>query len=621
MRTTIYPIMKSRILTLLMFVSFAFSAFAYDFEVGDFQYNIINLSDRTAEIVGTTNNECEQVNIPSEVMFNGMDIHVISIGQNVFSKNKKLKEVVVGDGIRNINKSFYACEKLNKVELGTATDSLIGAFEYCDSLREVTFKSASCYVSRWAFHGCEKLSVINIPSVNTWCSYRFEDCLFHDLKEDVFLYVQGKPIISVALPDGLTHIGNYQFAGLRTIKEMKLPQTIKVIGEGAFAGINVKDISIPEECDSILDQAFEGLHLEKLIIPANVKYLGQLGGGYYAYYGATIGKLIFEETTDSITINHTHVTGNNSYAQPSDFMDGMSINEIQLRRPIKGLFYTYYYKSNPNSTAMKKAYSDSYSSAFYKNKTLNKIVIGRYFRELSARTFSGCSNIDSLIIEDTDEPITFSQDCTYLEEEKSNPSFYDEKPYYRSEFGESPLKYVYIGRNIIYKEIAVDYWSPYKYTGVRPSPFASKCMVKEITIGNNVTSLPDNNLFKNCPIEIVCIGERLNEIPEGTFSHTENSLKTITLHNETPPTYISGFSNYDYVNCKLFVPRSAMDSYKPSEPWGKFWNINDLETTSIDSITTKKDLSKNHIYSINGTKVTTPSNGIYIINGKKVLYK
>ena len=98
-------------------------------------------------------------------------------------------------------------------------------------------------------------------------------------------------------------------------------------------------------------------------------------------------------------------------------------------------------------------------------------------------------------------------------------------------------------------------------------------------------------------------------------------MKTITLHNETPPTYISGFSNYDYVNCKLFVPRSAMDSYKFSEPWGKFWNINDLETTGIDNIKTEKDLSKNHIYSINGTKVITPSKGIYIIKGKKVLYK
>ncbi len=620
MRTTIYPIMKSRILTLLMFVLFAFSAFAYDFEVGDFQYNIINLSDRTAEIVGTTNNECEQVNIPSEVIFNGIGIHVISIGQKVFSENQNLKEVVVGDGIRKINKSFYACKKLNKVELGTSTDSLIDAFEYCDSLREVTFKSASCYVSRWTFDGCKKLSVINIPSVNAWCSYRFENSLFHDLKEDVFLYVQGQPIISVTLPYGLTHIGNYQFAGLRTIKEMKLPQTVRVIGEGAFAGISVKDISIPEECDSILDQAFEGLHLEKLIIPANVKYLGQLGGGYYAYYGATIGKLIFEETTDSITINHTHVTGKYS-VEPSDFMDGMSINEIQLRRPIKGLFYTYYYRSNPNSSAMKKAYSDPYSSAFYRNKTLNKVVIGRYFRELSVRTFSGCSNIDSLIIEDTDEPITFSQDCTYLIANKSYPNVYDEKPYYSSEFDESPLKYVYIGRNIIYKEIAVDYWSSYKYTGERPSPFSSKGTVKEVVVGNNVTSLPDNNLFRDCPIETICIGERLNEIPAGTFSHTENSLKSITLHSEIPPTYISGFSNYDYVNCKLFVPRSAMDSYKSSEPWGNFWNISDWETTGIDSITIKKGLSNNRIYTINGTKVITPSKGIYIINGKKVLYK
>lgn len=207
-----------------------------------------------------------------------------------------------------------------------------------------------------------------------------------------------------------------------------------------------------------------------------------------------------------------------------------------------------------------------------------------------------------------------------MREKKDNPDYYDIKPYYSSEFGDSPLEYVYVGRNIIYKEIDVEYYWQYKYTGKRPSPFASKT-VKEIFIGDNVETLPDKNLFKDCPIETICIGKRLDEIPEGTFSHTENSLKTITLHNETPPTYISGFSNYDYVNCKLFVPRSAMDSYKLSEPWGKFWNINDLETTGIDNIKTEKDLSKNHIYSINGTKVIAPSKGIYIINGKKIIYK
>lgn len=493
MRTTIYPVMKSRILTLLMFVSFAFSAFAYDFEVGDFQYNIINISDRTAEIVGTTNNECEQVNIPSEVIFNGIGIHVISIGQKVFSENKNLKEVVVGDGIKEIN----------------------------------------------------------------------------------------------------------------------LPQTVRVIGKSAFTETGIKEISIPEGCDSIMDYAFEGLKLEKLIIPASVQYLGNLR--------TATRKLIFEETTDTITIDNdgAHRKNNNEYRE-AEYMQG--VREVQLKRPIKGLLaITGYY--NTYSNYEQTAHYGVNSSAFYGNETLRKIVIGKYFnKELHANTFVNCRYLDSLIIEDADEPIIFFQSCSAMIKKKDDPDYYDIKPYYSSEFGDSPLEYVYVGRNIIYKEIDVESYWQCKYTGKRPSPFASKT-VKEIFIGDNVETLPDKNLFKDCPIETICIGKRLDEIPEGTFSHTENSLKTITLHNETPPTYISGFSNYDYVNCKLFVPHSAMDLYKSSEPWGKFWNINDLETTGIDNIKTEKDLSKNHIYSINGTKVIAPSKGIYIINGKKIIYK
>lgn len=604
--------MKSRILALFIFVSFAFSAFAYDFEVGDFQYNIINLSDRTAEIVGTTNNECEQVYIPSEVIFNGMGIHVISIGQKVFSENNNLKEVVVEDGIRKIDYSFYNCKNLSKVELGTYTDTLIRAFDNCYNLREVTFKSESCYVSS-AFYGCKSLSIVNIPSISTWCSYRFNYWPFSGLEKDIYLYIQGQPVVSVTVPYGLTHIGNGQFAGIRTIKEINLPQTVRVIGKGAFAETGIKEISIPEGCDSIMDYAFEGLKLEKLIIPASVQYLGNLR--------TATRKLIFEETTDTITIDNDGADrkNNNEYRE-AEYMQG--VREVQLKRPIKGLLaITGYYKTNTYSNYEKTAHYDVNSSAFYGNETLRKIVIGKYFnKELHANTFVNCRYLDSLIIEDADEPIIFFQSCSAMIEKKDNPGYYDIKPYYSSEFGDSPLEYVYVGRNIIYKEIDVEYYWQYKYTGKRPSPFASKT-VKEIFIGDNVETLPDKNLFKDCPIETICIGKRLDEIPEGTFSHTENSLKTITLHNETPPTYISGFSNYDYVNCKLFVPRSAMDSYKLSEPWGKFWNINDLETTGIDNIKTEKDLSKNHIYSINGTKVIAPSKGIYIINGKKIIYK
>lgn len=588
-------ILKSRILALFMFASFAFPALAYDFKVDDFQYNIINISDKTAEIVGTTNNECEQVTVPSEVTYNGKTIHVVSIGEKVFSNNQTLKSVVIGDGIRKINNSFYACKNLTNVELGAATDTLIRAFEYCHSLENITFKSSNCYISIGTFLYCEKISVINIPSIDVWCSYEFEGYLFRDCENDVSLYVQGKPVVSVDIPNGVTRIDQWQFAGLTTIKEINLPQSLRVIEEGAFAKSGVSNISIPENCDSIMDHVFQGVRLEKLVIPANVKYLGQLGGGYYSTYGATIGELIFEETTDTITIHHTHVTGSSSYQYGSDYMDGMTISEVQLRRPIKGLYYSpTHYKNGFWITDD----PDPYSSAFYGYKDLKRVVLGKYFDEIHEKTFSGCSGLDALIIEDADMPITFSQNYSA----------------YTSEFSDCPLTYVYIGRNIIYKSIHMN-------TDTRPSPFSSKKTVKEVVIGDNVETLPDENLFKDCPIENICIGKKLQEIPAGTFSHTENSLKGIMLFNENPPTYTSGFSNYDYVNCKLGVLYSAMEVYKSSEPWCNFWNISELYVTGIDNVTTEQCPNKHDIYTITGVKVATPSKGIYIVDGKKVLYK
>lgn len=597
MRTTIYPIMKSRILALLMFVSFAFSAFAYDFEVGDFQYNIINLSDRTAEIVGTTNYECEQVNIPSEVIFNGIGIHVTSIGQKVFSENKNLKEVVVGDGIRKIDDSFNGCKSLNKVELGTYTDSLINAFEACTNLEEVTFKSSQCYISGWTFVDCYNLSIINIPSMKAWCSYEF-DCGQFGSNHTVSLCIAGTPIDYVHIPNGVTHIGKYQFAGIKSITKLDMPSTIKTIGEYSFANTGINNILIPESCDTIMDCAFQGLQLEELRIPANVRFIGDLTESRYGRSYGKIGKLVFSETTDSIVLGRYNET-------LTGFFEYMPVYEIELRRPLNKMRYI----AGLSGAVTTEHYSQ--------RESLKKVIVGKNFTELTSGTFLGCTGLDSLIIEDSDTPITFVQNSQYEERVRHERDYiYEYRPRYISEFKDCPLGYVYIGRNINYKEPNY-YWNGDK----RQSPFSSKGMVKEIAIGNNVTSLPDDNLFKDCPIEKICIGASLNDIPENTFFHTENSLNTITLHNETPPTYISGFSNYDYVNCKLFVPHSAIDLYKSSEPWSKFWNINDLETTGIENTIITNESRKNDIYSINGVKVKAPSKGFYIINGKKVLYR
>lgn len=149
-------------------------------------------------------------------------------------------------------------------------------------------------------------------------------------------------------------------------------------------------------------------------------------------------KLIFEETTDTITIDNDGAYRKNNYEySEAEYMQG--VREVQLKRPIKGLLaITGYYKTN--NSYEKTAHYGENSSAFYGNETLRKIVIGKYFnKELHANTFVNCRYLDSLIIEDADEPIIFFQSCSAMIKKKDAPDYYDIKPYYSSEFGDSPL--------------------------------------------------------------------------------------------------------------------------------------------------------------------------------------
>lgn len=275
------------------------------------------------------------------------------------------------------------------------------------------------------------------------------------------------------------------------------------------------------------------------------------------------------------------------------------------------------------------------SSAFYGMKSLESVVLGENVGLINARYFRGCSNLKKLKIADSSLPITFKQDFGFTKEHINYYDYYT--PIYYSEFGNSPLEEVYIGRNIIFERESMGE-SYHELDGNRPSPFNSKHSVTNLTFGNNVNSLPAKGLFENCPLKFISIGYNLLEIPQNTFFHSDNSLEKIILNSENPPTYETGFSNYDYLNATLYIPIGSETSYTSAYPWSNFWNITtDDFNSNVDkvledshlridiqgqtvSILNKPDESPVSVYHVNGTLVENTCqstfslhHGIYIV--------
>ncbi len=134
-------------------------------------------------------------------------------------------------------------------------------------------------------------------------------------------------------------------------------------------------------------------------------------------------------------------------------------------------------------------------------------------------------------------------------------------------------------------------------------------------------------------VETIEIGKYCTE-----FSCNElPNLKKIVFHNETPPIVgknslrpdkdLAQFTNKQYMDIEIFVPRGSLAAYQSANIWQNFWNIQEYDDpTDIKAATITENNSEKNIYNIQGSKIERYAKGINIIkysNGKvkKVLRK
>lgn len=77
------------------------------------------------------------------------------------------------------------------------------------------------------------------------------------------------------------------------------------------------------------------------------------------------------------------------------------------------------------------------------------------------------------------------------------------------------------------------------------------------------------NAFKNTKVENVVLPETLTSIGDGAFSGCSSMLQVV-LNGKTPPTLSSNSHAFDGSTCKIYVPASAVNTYKTATGWNKY---------------------------------------------------
>ena len=159
------------------------------------------------------------------------------------------------------------------------------AFSYCQPLTSVTIPSSVTSIGLSAFEDCNQLAVVNISDIGAWCSIEFNvqydsDSFTDHTNNPLYiagnLYMNGKEIIDMVIPEGVKGIGDWTFVNLKNqLESVTIPSTVTSIGASSFKELitlmTVRSyIKEPFHVDCFSEETYRK---GTLIIPAGTKDL------------------------------------------------------------------------------------------------------------------------------------------------------------------------------------------------------------------------------------------------------------------------------------------------------------------------------------------------------------
>ena len=510
-------------------------------------------------------------------------------------------DIVIPYGVNVISEGVFAeCESLTSVKIPETVWYINeGAFAGCESLTSVTIPDGVETIGADAFYGCYNLKYITIPSsVKTIGPLAFDGVKFvinnssctegqpwgaemvvnGEIDEDGFVYAPytNKTVLLAYIGDG---------------GDVTIPETVKTIGEGAFAyDQSITSVTIPNGVETIGDYAFcECYNLKLITVPSSVTSIGD-----WAFGGVLMvnnnSSCTDEYNWGALMVVNGEIDGEYVYGLNTDKTVLLAYigegGDVTIPETVKTIGnYAFAFDQSITSVTIPNGVETIGDYAFFKCYNLNLITVPSSVETIGDYAFCECFNLKSLTIPSSVESIgewAFSGVKYVI----NNSSCTDENNWgavavngerdgdfvYESNTNKTVLL-AYIGSD---SEITI----PESVRVIGEWAFMSCTSLTSVTIPEGVTVIGEG-AFEYCnSLTSVTIPESVTSIGDRTFYGCE-SLTSVTI-----PGSVESIGEYAFYKCKSLVSVTIPESVETIGEWA-FGYCSNLESINIPlSVTT-----------------------------------
>ena len=188
-----------------------------------------------------------------------------------------ITDLIIPNGVTNISENaFVGCITIKNVVIPEGVNSIgKDAFMKCASLSSVSLPSTLKTINDSAFRLCEKIKDVYITDLSGWLNIKFATYDANPLCVAENLYLNGKLLRELVIPEGTTEIAPMAFYNFQGFDYIYLPSSIAFVGEDAFNFCGFDTVEFASGTELVLKEMLPDFRSTNghIIIPEDVIFI------------------------------------------------------------------------------------------------------------------------------------------------------------------------------------------------------------------------------------------------------------------------------------------------------------------------------------------------------------